>query len=77
MRSLRLVLVCVVIALFLAACDGDNETSAVADNPPPEFRAFVQFVLTRDVNSEPVPVNDRIFEEQFADGEPEPVDVFL
>ena len=77
MKSLRLLSVCAVFTMFLVGCDGDHQTSKVADASTVEFRALVQSLLARDANSEPVSLNDQVFEEQFADGEPEPVDTFL
>jgi hypothetical protein len=43
-------------------------TVTVTDSP--DFRAFVQLILAMDANSEPVPVNNLLFDNQFDDGAP-------
>ena len=42
-----------------------------------DFVNLVQIVLSAEANSEPVELNDLTFADQFAAGDPEPVDVFL
>jgi Tfp pilus assembly protein PilP len=68
MGFLRVAAACLMVLLAVVGCEQGDEG---------EFLDFVQNVLTRDANDDPVAINNQNFPNQLAAGEPLPLDVLL
>lgn len=81
MKSLRVLVAGVAVALLLAGCfgsdDNDDTPTIVTETTTTDLIDLVQQLLAVDANAAPTNVNTLTIENQFDAGDPMPIDAFL
>lgn len=80
MKSLRVIVAGVAVALLLAGCFGSDNNDAptvVTETTTTDLIDLVQELLATDANAVPTDVNTLTIENQFDAGDPMPISAFL
>ena len=80
MKSLRMIVAGVAVALLLAGCsssDNNDTPTIVTETTTTDLIGLVQQLLAVDANAVPTSVNTLTIENQFDAGEPMPISTFL